>query len=127
MAVSIEVVDSRLVDRTLATPQLRLADQQSHGGLVLGSWQPYVAHNWATQRCEVRIGSQETVVRTGTCPLGDPAWLLSAWLQHMTHHGATVPAGAVVSTSTWCGVLRAQAGDTVTVEFPGIGSASCKL
>ena len=63
----------------------------------------------------------------GSHPLGDPAWLLAVWLQHATRHGETVPAGTVVTTGTWCGMLPAQAGERVQVNFEGIGAAEVHL
>jgi 2-keto-4-pentenoate hydratase len=127
MAVSIEIVDSRWKDPAQASAWLRLADQQSHGALVLGTWIPYAARDWAAQRCETRIGAREPVLHTGTHPLGDPVWLLPVWLRHATRNGTTVPAGTVVTTGSWVGVLPVAAGDAVVVEFPGIGRAEARL
>jgi 2-keto-4-pentenoate hydratase len=127
MTVSIEVCDSRWREGPQAPALLRLADLQSHAALALGDWLPYARRDWATQRCEVRVGAQPPVVRTGTHSLGDPAWVLPQWLRHATRHGATVPAGSVVTTGTWVGMLPAQADDAVTVDFAGIGTASLQL
>lgn len=128
MTVSIEVVDSRWREGMQGAPALlRLADLQSHGGLALGPWVPYARRPWAAQRCEVRIGSQPPVVRVGTHSLADPAAVLPQWLRHATRGAAIVPAGTVVTTGTWVGVLPAQRGDEVTVAFEGIGSASLRL
>lgn len=127
MAVSIEIVDSRWDEAGGAPALLRLADLQSHGALALGGWVPYAARDWAAQPCEVRIGTQAPVVRHGTHPLGDPAWLLPAWLRHATRGGATVFAGTVVTTGSWVGLLPALRGDSVFVAFDGIGSATARL
>jgi 2-keto-4-pentenoate hydratase len=127
MTVSIEIVDSRWKDPANASALLRLADQQSHGALVLGEWVPYVARDWMAQRCETRIGARAPDLRTGTHSLRDPAWLLPMWLRHVTRDGATVPAGTVVTTGSWVGVLPVGKGDTVVVEFPGIGRAEARL
>lgn len=127
MAVSIEIVDSRWAEGGAAPALLRLADLQSHGALVLGDWVPYAARDWAGQRCVARIGGHEPVVRTGTHPLADPVWLLPTWLQHATRHGATVKAGTVVTTGSWVGLLPAQRGDRVDVEFDGVGAAAVQL
>jgi 2-keto-4-pentenoate hydratase len=127
MTVSIEVVDSRWREGAQAPALLRLADLQSHGALALGAWVPFARRPWSAQRCEVRIGSQARVVRTGTHSLGDPAAVLPQWLQHATRGAATLPAGTVVTTGTWVGVLAARRGDEVTVAFDGIGSASLRL
>ena len=127
MTVSIEIVDSRWQEALDAPALCKLADLQSHGALVLGEWVPFVARDWAAQACEVRIGARASVVRRGTHSLGDPAWLLPAWLRHATRHGETVAAGTVVTTGTWVGILEAGEGDLVTAEFPGIGHASVQL
>ncbi|NMM81351.1 2-keto-4-pentenoate hydratase [Acidovorax sp. SRB_14] len=127
MAVSIEIVDSRWTEGGDAPALLRLADLQSHGALVLGEWVPYAMRDWAAQRCVARIGTREPVLRTGTHPLGDPAWLLPTWLRHLTRSGQTVPAGTVVTTGSWVGLLPAQRGEVVVAEFEGVGSASLTL
>ncbi|GAB3629665.1 hydratase/decarboxylase [Pandoraea terrae] len=126
MAVSIEIVDSRWDQYLDAPARLKLADLQSHGALVLGEWRPFERRDWAAQTCRVQIG--ETVTeRRGTHPLGDPAFCLTAWLRHATRDGRVVPAGSVVTTGTWAGILDAAAGELVTVDFEGIGRASVQL
>jgi hypothetical protein len=39
-----------------APGQLKLADLQSHGALVLGDWVPFAPRDWMAQSCSVRIG-----------------------------------------------------------------------
>lgn len=123
MAVSIEVVDSRWTEGLQAPALAKLADLQSHGALVLGDWVPFdAARDWSHQACRVRIGNQPEQTFVGTHSMADPAWVLPAWLRHATRHGATLPAGTVITTGTWCGLLMAQAGDAVDVAFDDIGS-----
>ena len=127
MAVSIEVVDSRWQDLPKVPALLKLADLQVHGALALGAWVPFGVRDWSAQTCEVTVGTQAPQHFAGTHSLGDPAWLLPLWLRHATRDGATVPAGTVVTTGTWCGMLKAQAGDLVTARFAGVGEASVQL
>lgn len=124
MAVSIELVDSRWTEALTAPAWLRLADLQCHGALVLGEWLPYARRDWSAQRCTVTIGEASPREFTGSHACGDPAWVLAAWLRHATRAGVRLPAGTVVTTGTWCGLLPAAAGQRVTVAFEGIGSAS---
>lgn len=126
MCVSIEIVDSRWAENLEAPPLAKLADLQSHGALVLGEWVPYEARDWSRQRCEVTIGTQDHEF-TGTHSLGDPAWGIPAWLEHAERHGLAEVEGTVVTTGTWCGMLRAGASDLVHVRFPGIGEARVQL
>ncbi len=127
MAVSIEIVDSRWAEAMSASALLKLADLQSHGALILGEWAPWIPVDWTQQTCRVSIGQQPVVERQGTHPLGNPVWGISQWLRHATQNANTVPAGTVVTTGSWVGMLDAQANDRVRVEFDGIGVAQVQL
>lgn len=127
MCVSIEIVDSRWAEGLAAPALSKLADLQSHGALVLGAWVPFVPPDWAAQVCRVTVGRQPTIEFTGTHSMADPTFVLPAWLRHATRDRGTVPAGTVVTTGTWCGIVHAAAGDLVSVEFPGIGSTQVQL
>ena len=131
MAVSIEVVESRWQQQFAAAPLLLMADQLCHGALVIGEWQACdlmnAAPDWSRQICRMRIGTGDTSVHTGTHSLGDPAWLLADWLRHATAQWGTVPAGTLVTTGSWVGLARAQAGERVHASFDGIGEAWLQL
>lgn len=131
MAVAIEVVESRWLQQFAAPPLLTMADQLCHGALVVGAWQPCdlrrSAPDWRQQVCRLRMGAGETSVHSGSHSLGDPAWLLADWLRHATAQWGTVPAGTLVTTGSWVGLARAQAGDLVHAHFDGIGEAWLQL
>ncbi len=127
MCVSIEVIDTRWDEGLQANAFAKLADLQAHGALVLGDWVPYAARDWAAQHCSVRIGRSAVHEFVGTHSMGDPAQVLPRWTRHATRDGATIPAGAVVTTGTWCGILHAQMGDAVEVRFDGIGQAALQF
>jgi 2-keto-4-pentenoate hydratase len=127
MTVAIEIVDSRWASARQALPLQKLADLLVHGALVLGDFVPFTARAWAAQECQVRVGGRDWRSFRGSLSIGDPLWVLPQWLRHVTRLGATVPAGTVVTTGTWCGLIEAQAGDEVSVDFPGIGAATAQL
>jgi 2-keto-4-pentenoate hydratase len=127
MMVSVEIVDSRWLEGGSAPALLRLADLQSHGGLALGEAVPYARRDWSVQACVVTVGGSSPVVNRGTHSLRDPAWLLPVWLRHATRNGDVVPAGAVVTTGTWCGVVPVRGGDSVVVEFEGVGRVAVRI
>lgn len=126
MAVSIEIVDSRWQQFREAPALHKLADLQVHGALVLAPWQRLRSIDWAAQGLTVTIAGQAHRF-TGSLGVVDPLFVVPAWLRHLTRHGDTVPAGTVVTTGTWCGLLPAQRGDTVHVAFDGVGEASVQL
>jgi len=127
MCVSIEIVDSRWTDPAQASAPQKLADLQSHGALALADWVPYARRDWSAQRCSVTIGEAAPVERTGTHPLGSPTWLLPVWLRHAAREGRALPAGTLVTTGAWAGMLPARAGDRVGAAFDGIGRAVVQL
>jgi 2-keto-4-pentenoate hydratase len=127
MAVSIELVDTRFNQGVDIPAMLKLADGQAHGALVVGEFVPFVARDWKAQLCEVQIGAAAATQWRGTHALGTPTWLLPIWLRHVTRNGQTVPAGTVITTGTWCGLLPAQPGDRVVVRFDGVGEAAVQV
>ena len=53
--------------------------------------------------------------------------MLLQWLQHACALYGKVPAGTVVTTGTWVGIVPAQRGDAVVAVFAGIGEARVQL
>jgi 2-keto-4-pentenoate hydratase len=127
MCVSIELVDSRWSEGRNAPPLAKLADLQLHGALVLGEWIAFAARDWAMQTCVLSIGAAAPQTFRGTHSMGDPAFVLPAWLRHATRGGNVLRSGTVVTTGTWCCMPLAAAGDRVIAEFPGIGRAAVQL
>jgi 2-keto-4-pentenoate hydratase len=130
MTVAIEVVDTRWAPPMPQAPDvawLKLADQQSHGALVLGEWRAFDERDWSRQRCELRIGDAPPRSFEGTHPLGDPAWLLPLWLGNATRGGGTVPAGTAVSTGSWSGLGDAAPGDRVELDFADLGALALQF
>jgi 2-keto-4-pentenoate hydratase len=122
MAVSLEVVDRRWQNTPELTPELKAADFLAHGALVFGPWLPWQpALDWAAQPCLQEVGARPALNTVGTHPLGTPTWLLPVWLRHLTRHGATVPAGTMVTTGTWTGLTPLVSGERVCVAFAGLG------
>ena len=124
VAVAVEWVDVRWRDGLKAPALALLADGQCHGGLALGEWQsPAViaGRDWAQQLCTVTVNGGQQQRFTGTHSLGDPAWLLADWLQHVAREYGSVPAGTVVTTGTWCGCMPLNAGDRFEMQFEGLG------
>jgi len=130
LCVAVEMVDSRWTEALQAPALAKLADLQSHAALVLGAWQPWApwsGHDWRRQAVQVTIGAAAPLDFTGTHAMGDPAWVLPAWLRHATRDGAVMRAGTVVTTGTWCGMQPALAGDRVQVRFDGLGEVTVQL
>jgi len=125
VAVAIEVLDSRLENWQEAGELLHLADNQMNGGLVIGSG----IENWqgiepGTQAIRLLINDKLVVADSGSHPQLDPTSLLAHFVNQACQLGYTLPPGTWVTTGTWSDYPRAEPGDRVQVEFPGIGEAS---
>ncbi len=128
VAVAIEVLDSRLANWQVADEFLHLADNQMNGALVIGA----EIENWrsiesSSQAVNVFINDELVLADCGSHPQLDPTSLLTGFVNQACQRGYTIAAGTWVTTGTWSGYPRAQAGDLVRVEFPGLGEASVAL
>jgi 2-keto-4-pentenoate hydratase len=128
MAVSVELVASRWSEGLAAPALLRMADCQSHGALMLGPWQAYRRLDWANLPWRLSQQDAALIERRGGHSLDDPAWVLPAWLTHLSRSGSTVPAGTVVTTGAWGGMQAlGRLGGLVEVSFEGLGSCRFEL
>jgi 2-keto-4-pentenoate hydratase len=128
MAISVELVASRWSEGLAAPALLRMADCQSHGALMLGPWQAYRRLDWANLPWRLSQQDAALIERRGGHSLDDPAWVLPAWLRHLSREGSTVPAGTVVTTGAWGGMQAlSRLGGLVEVSFEGLGSCRFEL
>ncbi|WP_457355215.1 2-keto-4-pentenoate hydratase [Roseateles sp. P5_D6] len=124
MCVAVELVASRWQEGLDAPALLRMADHQSNDGLLLGAWQPYRPLQWGQLEWRLSLAGQPDVVRRGGHSLADPAAVLPAWLRHATRHGATLPAGTIVTTGAWGGLHPLTGAARGTLAFEGLGELS---
>jgi 2-keto-4-pentenoate hydratase len=128
LVVTIEVVDPRYSDMDAAPPLLRLADQLLNGALVVGSGVPWRGSlDWGAQAAIVRRNGTVVKETLGGHPLGDLVFLLRWLAQHAEAEGTPLAAGDLVTAGTWTGVYEAAPGESIDVEFPGIGHASARF
>jgi 2-keto-4-pentenoate hydratase len=123
---AIELVESRYSE---AVPYLsRLADNQTHGGLVVGS--PVV--NWtsldlANLRVSVYIDDREVSRAVGGNPSIDPLRPVLWLVNHLAAQNGGIAEGAYVTTGSTTGLETAPAGAVARVEFEGLGKAVVQL
>jgi len=111
-----------------ASATQKLADQGLHGALVLGSGAPFPGVvDWASLVARVRRNGEVVRETRGGHPLGNLLFLLPWLAQHAAAHGTPLRAGDVVTAGTWTGVYEAFPGETIDVEFDGVGRASARF
>lgn len=128
VAVTIEVLDSRLKNWMEAGEFWHLADQLLNGALALGDevldWQ---AIDCATQAVQLSINGELVVNDAGSHPQLDPRTLLGGFVRQLTSRGYTLLPGSWVTTGTWTGLSAVKTGDEVQCVFPGVGQVSLTL
>ena len=123
--VTIEIVDPRFSDIDRAEPTQKLADQGVHGALVFGSGGPLPANvDWRALVARVRRNGDLVRETRGGHPLGDVTFLLPWLARHAASRGMALRGGDIVTAGTWTGVFEAFPGETIDVEFDGVGEAS---
>jgi 2-keto-4-pentenoate hydratase len=127
MCVSIEIIDSRFADHTQVAAPVKLADLQTHGGLVCGSRVPFRLVDWKAQRCRLVINGETRSDTRGTHPAGEPLAALRWLIAHAVSRHGGLRRGDVITTGAWCGIVPAAPGSRVEVYFDGIGEAHAVL
>ena len=127
LVVTIEVVDSRIADADRASPRLKLADAQQHGALVVGTSVPCRTVEWKSLQAIVRRNGAIVARTRGGHPLGDPTVLLPWFVAHVAARGRDLAPGDLVTAGTWAGMVSADPGDVVEVDFDGIGRAAASF
>lgn len=134
VCIAVELVGSRWQEGLAAPALLKMADHQCHAGLLLGPWLAWrEGLDWARLRWSLQQPGEPALSRQGGHALDDPAWLLAPWLQHLSRHGATVPAGTIVTTGAWGGGLlpasaASLAGEAaLSLSFEGLGCYRFRL
>jgi len=123
--VTIEVVDPRFADVDRAAPTQKLADQGVNGALVVGSGRAFPVNvDWRALVAHVRRNGDLVRETRGGHPLGDVVFLLPWLARHAASRGMALRAGDVITAGTWTGVFEAFPGETIDVEFDGVGEAS---
>jgi 2-keto-4-pentenoate hydratase len=126
--VTIEIVDPRYADMNAATPTQKLADQGLHGALVIGSGAPFPAIvDWSSLVARLRRDGEVVRETRGGHPLGNLLFLLPWLARHAAARGMPLRAGDIVTAGTWTGVFEAFPGETIDVEFDGVGAASVRF
>lgn len=125
---AIEIADTRFMGLNTTDRLSHLADQQSHGALIVGpaltDWRGVVP---TAQPFILRLNGQVAAEGRGGNPAGDPARLLHWMANHAAARHGGLKAGDVVTTGSCCGAIPVPPGTVVEAEFPGIGTVRTTL
>lgn len=124
VAVSLEIVDSRIADWKLTLPDT-VADNASSGAIILGDWIPYTgALDLPQTMATLTLNGVDIDSGIGAAVMGDPA-VAVAWLANaLTEYGAELTAGQFVMSGSYTTAAFVDAGDVVTTTISGLGTVS---
>lgn len=124
VAVSLEIVDSRIADWKLTLPDT-VADNASSGAVALGEWMPYTGEPALPETfASLSLNGNEIDTGFGAAVMGDPA-LAVAWLANaIAGYGAELAAGQFVMSGSYTTAAFVHAGDTASASISGLGAVS---
>jgi 2-keto-4-pentenoate hydratase len=118
-----EIVDSRFATWPDIPPLLALADQQSHGAMVIGSGIPFdPAMDFTSTSVRLTFDGRPMVERQGGNPAGDPIALLVWLANHLAVTSGGLRTGDIVATGSCTGMREVKPGERAIASFDGIGS-----
>ncbi|ATU73058.1 2-keto-4-pentenoate hydratase 2 [Gluconacetobacter sp. SXCC-1] len=124
----IEIVDTRFEKPASQHHLLHLADQQSHGALIVGPGQTaWQAVNPVAERVVLSIDGRVVADHTGGNAAGDPLRLLVWLANHAARRGIGIGAGCLVTTGSATGTVFVAHGTDAEARFPNIGQVTAHL
>lgn len=124
----IELVQTRLQDDSNASPELRLADNQINGGLVVGA----DATEWdggplGSVSAELYFDDQQVLDGAIKLPFGDAFDCLNTLARMIGEHCGGLQAGQVVITGSLNGLPYLAPGTKIRGHIDGIGGVAVDL
>jgi 2-keto-4-pentenoate hydratase len=122
--VGIEVVDSRFAAWPTIDPLLGIADQLSHGAMVLGSGTGVRDAPYAEPHVSLTIDGRTIVDQVGGNTAGDPLDLVVWLANRLAEAEGGLRPGDIVTTGSFTGMPELEPGATARARFAGIGEVS---
>ncbi|NHN87183.1 2-keto-4-pentenoate hydratase [Acetobacter conturbans] len=125
---AIEIVDTRFAQPASQAPLAHMADQQSHGALILGpAFTDWTAFDPSHEHFVMRVDHRRVSEQVGGNAAGDLSRLL-VWLAgHAAARGMPIEAGTVVTTGSLSGAFFVPHRTHVNVRFYTLGEVSVFL
>lgn len=118
----IEIVDTRMRNGLNGNKSLILADNQSNGGLVIGTGISDWRHIDLThQAAKVTVNGKVSYAGVDGNRAGDVFKLMAWAANHCASRIRPILSGDIVTTGTYTGMVFVDPGSEVVVDFPEIG------
>lgn len=119
----IELVDTRMVDGMEQDATLKMADNQSNYGIVIGAAS---SKNWndvnaTTAEVHLTVNGQSLFSGTSSSPIADMFNLIAGTANSCAKYDRPVRAGDIITTGSCTGIVFVEPGSNVVLDFPEIG------
>lgn len=119
----IEVVDTRMVDGMKQDDTLKMADNQSNAGIIIGA---PVTSGWegvdaTTQPVSLTVNGEQAFGPTSSSPIKDVFQLMAGTVNVCAARGHAIKTGHIITTGSCSGIMFIDAGAEVVLEMPGVG------
>lgn len=126
--VAIEIVDTRLEGWKDADPLWQMADNNSNGGFVYAAdGIPFRDQDFTDAPVRLVIDGRIAVEQRGGNSAGNPRRLLVWLIAHAARHRGGLPAGTMITTGSYTGMIFVESGARVEAAFEGVGRAEVRV
>jgi 2-keto-4-pentenoate hydratase len=125
---AIEILESAILDPSVATPNSYLADLQRNGGFAYGpAFAGWRTADWHTEGVTLAVDSSVRVDRIGSNTSGDLLRLLPFLANEGAARTGGLRRGQWITTGSWTGNTPASAGSTVDAIFSTAGAVNLRF
>jgi len=122
-----EICDTRFAAHKTQDGFSHMADQQSHGALIVGpavggNGSSWLGHDFANQPVRLVVDDADPVERVGGNSAGEPFRPLVWMANEGTRDFGGLKAGWVITTGSHTGTTPVRAGGRARADFAGVGS-----
>lgn len=119
----IELVDTRMVDGMDQDMTLKMADNQSNYGIVIGavSSKDWNDVNATTAEVHLTVNGESLFSGTSSSPITDMFDLMAGTANSCAKYDRPVRAGDIITTGSCTGIVFIEPGSNVVLDFPEIG------
>jgi 2-keto-4-pentenoate hydratase len=125
----IELVDTRMINGMEQDTTLKMADNQSNHGIVIGDASTKNWNDINATMAEVHLTVNDKSLFSGisSSPINDMFDLMAGTANSCVKYDRPVRAGDIITTGSCTGIVFIEAGSKVVLDFPEIGQVKASL
>jgi 2-keto-4-pentenoate hydratase len=125
----IELVDTRMVNGMEQDPTLKMADNQSNYGIIIGdvSTKDWTDINATMAEVHLTVNDKKLFSGISSSPINDMFDLMAGTANSCVKYDRPVRAGDIITTGSCTGIVFIEPGSNVVLNFPEIGQVEASI